>query len=80
MAEKVKLSIILEIPVKEGEERPIAFTLQNVFDDFVNYAATKHLTDALHWGIRDEDVSKHHELWAEIINISKKTMTLEKVV
>ena len=78
MSEKVKLTIILEIPVGDRDKRSLECVTQNIFDDFINYAVVKHLSDALAWN-KEQSISGHHELWADIIRRAEKTMTIEEV-
>jgi hypothetical protein len=64
-----------------------ALLLQNIFDNFTNYALQKHMSDALHWLSKakgDKNSSAymthlHHEEWAEILRASDSTLTIEKL-
>jgi hypothetical protein len=69
---KIQLTIELEIPDGQGSIEELR---QNIFDDYINYAAVKHLSDATKWcGLVSthpnpqvaDIIWKHHRLWGKI--------------
>ena len=94
---KVKVSIVLDLPeVKDGNVNlekeyvagiswKMAYVIQDVFDNFLNYAICAHLQDALKWMGRHKDlpnselIVKSHNEWADILRAAEPTMKIEEI-
>jgi hypothetical protein len=96
---KVRVSIELDIPDVKDENVEMnseyvkgitwekAFALQDIFDNFTNYAVCSHLRDAMKWLVKSKDdktsneywIHAHHNQWADIISKAAPSLTVEKL-
>ena len=94
---KVKVTLVLDLPeVVDGNVNleseyvkgitwKIAHVIQDVFDNFLNYAICSHLEDAMKWMGRHKNlphselIVKHHNEWADILRAAEPSMKIEEV-
>lgn len=96
---RVKVSIELDLPeVKDGNVNlkdefvkgiswEMAYIIQNVFDNFLNFAITAHLMAATKWLAKSKEdikspayfIHQSHNNWADILRNAEPTMKVEKV-
>jgi hypothetical protein len=84
---KVKFSIVLDIPdeMVVDEEQPettLSFARQVVFDEFSNFAVTRHLNEAIEWRCSESPNKEHHVSWhrdwSKIINDALPSVKIEE--
>lgn len=68
-----------------GHTWEMAFVVQDVFDNFLNFAIRQHLQEALHCMSEGKDMSnsilitKIHTQWVNILRKAEPTMKIEKI-
>lgn len=96
---KIKVTVELEIPdvvddrvdlkseYTKGITWEMAHVIQDVFDNFTNYAVCAHHADAIKWIVKskgDESgmeyhIVTQHQKWADILDKAKHTMKVERL-
>jgi hypothetical protein len=96
---KIKVTVELEIPdvvddnvdlkseYTKGITWEMAHVIQDVFDNFLNYATTSHLQDVIEWIVESKgdeasteyQIVKHHQKWADILSGAERTMKVERI-
>jgi hypothetical protein len=87
----VTLTLTLDVP--RSEQFSDDELGQIIFDDVVNYVTISHMKDVMRWIVqtskaenqgdeRDAEncraIQRHHELWAEILEAARPTMTISR--
>lgn len=96
---RVKVTVELDLPDEKWEESvkrddeyvkgitwEMAFVIQAVFDNLLNFAIGKHRQMALQWMGKNKEmphaelIVKQHNTWADILQKAEPTMKIEKIV
>ncbi len=80
-----KVTITMTIDVPNIDTYSDAELAQNLFDDVIKYVEVTHLQDAVKWMASSKGdkssmhylISKHHSLWADIMNVVTWTFKRE---
>lgn len=62
----------------------MAFVVQSIFDNFVNFSICQHLIEATDWMTKKDSPSqklivKSHKEWAAILRKAERTMKVQKI-
>lgn len=93
---KVRVTLELDLPDHPNDEPvdlqaeyvpgitwELAFVIQSLFDNFLNFAICQHLHMVTKWlGRKDAAgklIVKSHRQWADILRKAEKTMKVEKI-
>lgn len=73
----------LESEYIPGMSWKIAYAVQEVFDNFLNFAIVRHCIEAGKWVNKDSETAQYiaqkHNIWAEMLRNAENTMKIEEI-